>query len=145
MSQNALAGIVGQALLGLLIVGVFGLAAWSRHSSATNDFRRALSAPDKARRFRRARFDANENLKAFRTVFSQHPQLRLTAREVEAISRVAPELASLFEPLIGKSALEAVSQVECVLVAEARRQEELKAQAQLAAMGQPIEKHQRRN
>lgn len=84
----------------------------SRLRSARDDFRRALDSPAVAKQFRRARFDPEVNLRAFREVLLPHANQALADDVLLAVQRVAPEMRPVFERFRGRHISEALAEVE---------------------------------
>jgi len=105
--------IVSGLLLGLLVAVTVGPALWSRKWSAQRDFRRALAG--QLKQYRRARFDPQENIAAFRKVLAEQLGRPLGSREIAAVRSVAPELAVFLEFQDGKQIGDALTTLELEL------------------------------
>ena len=101
--------VLASAILGGIVALFVGAAFWGRASSAQRDFRRALEGK---RQLKNARFDPPENIAAFRKVLGPDLAKPLAEREIEAIRRVAPELAVFLEYEIGNPTSTALAELE---------------------------------
>jgi len=107
--QSVLVATLSGLMMGVIILVFVVPAFWSRKWSARRDFRRALAG--QGRQFKSARFDAHENLEAFRTVLAAELSAPLGSRQISAVRSVAPELAVFLELQAGKKIGNALSEL----------------------------------
>ena len=112
MFEAALSAGLGAAILVGIVFPLVWLAGRSRLRSAQDDFRRALDAPATGKQFRKARFDPQVNLRAFRDVLLPRADQALGDDVLVAVQRVAPEMAPAFERFRGRHISEALAEVE---------------------------------
>lgn len=101
--------VVASAIVGGIVALIAAAVFWGRASSAQRDFRRALVGK---KQLKRARFDPPENIAAFRKVLGPNLMKPLASRELDAIRRVAPELAVFLEYEIGNPTATALTELE---------------------------------
>jgi hypothetical protein len=112
MLESALIAGLGAAILAGIIYPLVWLGGWSRLRSARADFLRALESPSTAKQFRKARFDPDINLRAFRDVLLPRLNTPLGEDVLVAIRLVAPELVTALDRFRGRHIIEALAEVE---------------------------------
>lgn len=145
LERGLIAGLQGalQIAFIFLVIGVpFLLISKALRNNASSLFRKALAEGKSAKRYAKGPFSHKPHLMVggIETVLLESPTAIFTEDELDAVHAVAPELTDLYQPFVGTSHIELVKAIKENAERKRKEDEEVKAQRQLAAMGQKVNK-----